>query len=143
MSDEDERARRFVDRHFPIVAGFLARTVTLDTMDHGPVTFTCPPWCIGHGWQMGVGIGRNDITHRSVRVKAGVDTESHGLQPLMNAWISWAPFREMVPMISLVLDAEGDYQAEDGRRIAGALGVAASRIEALATEAIRLRGEIS
>lgn len=22
------------------------RTVTVNTVDHGPVTFTCPPWCV-------------------------------------------------------------------------------------------------
>ncbi|WP_236244507.1 hypothetical protein [Streptomyces sp. CC210A] len=24
------------------------RTVTVPTIDHGPVTLTCPPWCTGH-----------------------------------------------------------------------------------------------
>lgn len=24
------------------------RTVTVPTLDHGPVTFTCPAWCTGH-----------------------------------------------------------------------------------------------
>jgi len=40
-----------------------------------------------------------------------------------------------------VLDAEGDYPAEEGPRIAEGLRLAASRIEQLATEALRLRGE--
>ncbi|MFJ3719051.1 DUF6907 domain-containing protein [Streptomyces sp. NPDC090057] len=118
------------------------RRWALDTIDHGTVTVECPPWCIGHGWQVGAGIGRDDITHRSVRVKAGTVTDDDRWLPMLAAHISWAPFRELVPVISLVLDAEGDYQAEDGRHIAEGLRVAASRIEALATEAIRLRGEI-
>ncbi|MFF7973851.1 DUF6907 domain-containing protein [Streptomyces sp. NPDC007905] len=121
----------------------LPRRWTLDTIDHGPVEVECPPWCIGHGWQVGAGIGRNDITHRSVRVKAGTVTDADRWLPMLAACISWAPFRELVPVISLVLDAEGDYQAEDGRHIAEGLRVAACRIEALATEAIRLRGEIA
>ncbi|WJV47666.1 DUF6907 domain-containing protein [Streptomyces flavofungini] len=25
-----------------------ARTVTVHTLDHGPITITCPDWCIGH-----------------------------------------------------------------------------------------------
>lgn len=120
----------------------LPRRWTLETIDHGPVEVECPPWCIGHGWQVGASIGRNDITHRSVRVKAGTVTETHDWVPMLAACISWAPFRELVPVISLVLDTEGDYAAEDGRHLAEGLRVAATRIEALATEAIRLRGEV-
>lgn len=25
------------------------RTVTVPTLDHGPVTLACPTWCLGHG----------------------------------------------------------------------------------------------
>ncbi|MES9523125.1 DUF6907 domain-containing protein [Streptomyces capoamus] len=115
----------------------------LDTIDHGRVEVTCPPWCVGHGWQLGGGIGRNDITHRSVRLKAGTYTGDDWWLELLTAYVSWAPFRELVPVISLELSAEGDFQAEDGRHIAEALRLAACRVEALATEAIRLRGEIA
>jgi hypothetical protein len=115
----------------------------LDTIDHGPVEVTCPAWCIGHGWQVDAGIGRNDIDHRSVRVKAGTFTEADEWLPVLTAHISWAPFREQVPVISLVVDVEGDFDAEDGPNVAEALRVAASRVEALATEAIRLREGIA
>lgn len=27
------------------------RTVTVPTIDHGPITITCPPWCTGHAGQ--------------------------------------------------------------------------------------------
>jgi hypothetical protein len=141
--NEDEKARRFVDRHFPEIARFLdSRTVTVDTVDHGQVQLDEPAWCIGHGTEMGVEVHRDDITHNSVRVKAGAVTESKGWVPMLTAYISWAPFRELVPVISLVLDAEGDFPAEDGRNVAEGLRVAASRIEQIATEAIRLRGEV-
>ncbi|MQY32610.1 hypothetical protein SRB17_05640 [Streptomyces sp. RB17] len=115
----------------------------LQTMDHGRVEVECPSWCIGHGWQMGGGIGRNDITHRSVRVKAGTATDADEWLPMLTACISWAPYTEQVPVISLVLDVEGDFPAEDGRHIAEGLRLAATRVEALATEALRLRGELS
>lgn len=114
----------------------------LDTIDHGTVEVECPAWCIGHGWQMDAGIGRNDIVHRSVRVKAGTYTDTRDWLPMTAAYISWAPFREQVPVISLVLDAEGDFQAEDGPHIAEGLRQAACQVEALAAEALRLRGEI-
>ncbi|QLJ05708.1 hypothetical protein HZZ00_34940 [Streptomyces sp. NEAU-sy36] len=119
------------------------RKWVLSTIDHGFIEVVCPPWCIGHGWQVGGGIGRNDITHRSVRVKAATFTDADRWVPVLAAYISWAPYRELVPVISLELDTEGDFAAEDGLRLAECLRVAASRIEALATEAMRLRGELS
>jgi hypothetical protein len=119
----------------------VSPTITIDTIDHGPVEVDEPAWCIGHHWQRD--IGRDDITHRSIRVKSGTDTETRDWLPMLTACISWAPFRELVPVISLVLDAEGDFVAEDGRRIAEGLRLAATRVEALAVEALRLRGELS
>lgn len=119
------------------------RTVVIDTIDHGRVELVEPAWCIGHGSELGRPVYRDDLTHNSVRVKSGVETESHGWVPVLTACISWAPFREIVPVISLIVDVEHDFEAEDGRRVAEGLRLAASRVEALATEAIRLRGEIT
>lgn len=121
----------------------VARTLTLDTLDHGPVTFDCPTWCIGHGWQAGAVIGRNDITHNSVRVKAAVDTESYGLMPVLTARISWAPFVELVPRVAVEVDLYGDFEAEEIAGVAGALRTAAARLERVAAEALRLRGEVA
>ncbi|MFD7995858.1 DUF6907 domain-containing protein [Streptomyces mexicanus] len=119
------------------------RTVSLETVDHGLVELDEPAWCIGHGTEMGVPVYRDDITHNSVRVKAGAVTETHDWVPMLTAYISWAPFREIVPVISLILDMEHDFAAEDGRRVAEGLRVAASRIEDIAAEAIRLRNDIT
>ncbi|KOG58441.1 hypothetical protein ADK77_44220 [Streptomyces antibioticus] len=119
------------------------RRWTLSTIDHGPVTFECPSWCIGHGWQVGAGIGRNDITHRSVRVKAPADTYSYGLQHLLQVWMTWAPFAELVPRVAVYLDLMGEYEAEEITHLAGVLRTAATRMETVATEAIRLREGIA
>ena len=120
-----------------------SRTVVIDTVDHGRVELDEPAWCIGHGTELGREVYRDDVTHNSVRVKAGAVTESRGWVPVLMTYISWAPFRELVPVISLVLDAEGDFAAEDGRNVAEGLRVAATRIEQVAAEALRLRGELS
>lgn len=37
-----------------------ARTVTVQTLDHGPITITCPAWCTGH---TGPAEFRVDTTH--------------------------------------------------------------------------------
>ncbi|MER5468028.1 hypothetical protein [Streptomyces sp. NPDC002685] len=118
------------------------RTVTLNTMDYGPVTFECPAWCIGHGWQPDGEIGRNDIAHNSVRVKAAADTYSQGLQSLMRVWMTWAPFAELVPRVSVVLDLHGDFEAEEITHLAGVLRTAAARMERVAAEAILIRGDV-
>ncbi|GAA3036964.1 hypothetical protein GCM10010448_19230 [Streptomyces glomeratus] len=72
-------------------------------------------------------------------MKAGATTETHGWLPMLEARVSWAPFKELVPVISLIVDVEHDFAAEDGRAVAEGLRLAASRIEAVAAEAIRLR----
>ncbi|MEU2288061.1 hypothetical protein ABZ614_40175 [Streptomyces sp. NPDC013178] len=118
------------------------RIVTLDTLDHGPVTVECPAWCVGHGWQMGAGIGRNDIVHNSIRVKAASDTFSHGYVTVLRTWMTWAPFTELVPRVSVEVDMQGDYEAEEVSHLAGVLRTAATRMEKVAAEAIRLRGDL-
>ena len=119
-----------------------ARTVTLDTLTHGPVTFTCPDWCVGHGWQMAATIGRDDITHNSVRVKAAADTYSHGYETVLRVWMSWAPFVELVPRVRVEVDLVGDYEAEEIGHLAGALRTAATRMEQVAAQAIAVRGDV-
>jgi hypothetical protein len=121
----------------------VIRTVTLNTMDHGPVTFECPSWCIGHGWQPDGQIGRNDIAHNSVRVKAGTETDGHGWVPMLAARISWAPFAELVPVVSVEMFLGHDFSAEEISQVVAGLQTAQRRLERLAAEAIRLRGEIS
>ncbi|WP_330347516.1 DUF6907 domain-containing protein [Streptomyces sp. NBC_00582] len=117
-------------------------TVVLHTIDHGPVEFECPAWCIGHHWQMGRDIGRNDITHNSARVKAVAQTEARGLVPVLACRISWAPFAELVPVVDVEVDVQSSFPAEDIAHVARGLRTAAMRLERMAGEAIRMRGEI-
>ncbi|MFD8453906.1 DUF6907 domain-containing protein [Streptomyces coelicoflavus] len=118
------------------------RTVVLETIDHGQVEVECPDWCIGHGWQVGAGIGRNDIVHKSVTVKAASDTYSYGYVSLLRVWMAWAPFVELVPRVSVEVDVQGDYEAEEIGHLAGALRTAANRMEAVAEHAIQIRGDV-
>lgn len=120
----------------------MTRTITLDTIDHGPVTFDCPAWCVGHGWQVNAGIGRNDITHNSVRVKATIETDGHGLVPLLTSYITWAPYAELVPVVAVELLAQADFSAEEIGHLIQGLQTVQDRLGQLAAEAIRLRGEV-
>lgn len=121
----------------------MTRTITLNTLDHGEVTVECPDWCIGHGWQPDGQIGRNDIAHNSVRVKATVETDGHGLVPLLASYITWAPFVELVPVVAVELLVQADFSAEEIGQLIRGLQTVQDRLGQLATEAIRLRGEIA
>lgn len=121
----------------------MSRTIVVDTVDHGPVEFAEVPWCIGHANELGNLVYRDDITHNSVRVKAAADTDRYGQLPVMNCRISWAPFRELVPVVSVVLDVEGDFPAEDVPHLMQGLADAVKRLDQVAAEAIRLRGELT
>lgn len=118
------------------------RLVTVDTVDHGQVTVECPAWCIGNGWQVGRGVGRNDIAHNSVRVKAAIDTYSTDHLSFMAARITWAPFVELVPRVFVELDLAAEMEAEEVTHLAGVLRTAATRLESVAAEAIRMRGDV-
>jgi len=120
----------------------VTRTIIIDTVDHGPVELVEPGWCVGHGTELGNLVFRSEITHNSVRVKAGATTEMYGWLPMMHARISWAPFVEQVPVVSVVLDVEGDFPAEDVPHVMQGLADVIRRLDMVATEAIRLRGEI-
>jgi hypothetical protein len=115
------------------------RVLTLDTVDHRVIQVDEPDWCVGHGWQLYRGVYRNDITHYSVKAKCHVDTESQGRWPVLTAQVSWAPFAEPVPIVSIEMDVIGDFAAEDTFQVARGLRIAASRLERVASEAIRLR----
>jgi hypothetical protein len=48
-------------------------TATIHTLDHGPVTIPCPPWCTGAGHPNGV--ERDTIAHTGPSINVMVDTE--------------------------------------------------------------------
>lgn len=118
--------------------------VILQTVDHGEVTVPEPAWCTGHGWQPCPHLA--DVTHNSVRVKAGAMTEGHGWVDILQARISHAPYGERPeprPVVSVELDVQQDFTAEDVPKVAQGLRVAAMRLEKLAAEALHLRGAAS
>lgn len=118
-----------------------ARTVTIDTVDHGSVVLPEPDWCTGHGWQPTPRLA--DVTHYGVPVKATAMTEHRGLVDLLVARISHAPYAvvqpEPHPVVSVVIDLEADLDPSDARKVAQGLRVAAMRLEMVTGETERLR----
>jgi hypothetical protein len=70
-------------------------------------------------------------------------TEAHGWVPMMSAQISWAPFAELVPVVAVDLSLQHDFPAEDVAHVVQGLADCIKRLEQVAAEAIRLRGELS
>lgn len=64
------------------------RTVTVNTVDHGPVAFTCPPWCVTDHAAVPVGY-RVDISHDGQKTPLRFNG-----QVLGDCLISQAPFAE-------------------------------------------------
>lgn len=116
-------------------------TVTLETRDHGDVTVPEPDWCLGEHVQSGY---RADITHEGRIVAASVETD-RGALDFLEARISHAPFAELqpepYPVVSVVLDIEQEFAAEDIPQLIEGLKSAERVLENVAAEAIRLRGE--
>ncbi|MER6351268.1 hypothetical protein ABT186_05300 [Streptomyces sp. NPDC001634] len=121
------------------------RTVLIRTVDHGEITIPEPRYCTGHAWQPDPYLA--DITHNSVPVKASAVTGHHGELDLMVARISHAPYAvlqpEPHPVVSVAMDVHHDFAVEDVAQVARGLRLAARRLEALAVEALRLRGDRS
>ncbi|MGW0647872.1 DUF6907 domain-containing protein [Streptomyces umbrinus] len=117
-------------------------TVTLETLDHGVITLPDPAWCAGHGWQPNPYLA--DVTHNSVKVKAGVETDGHGWVDILEARVSHAPYLvkqpEPHPIVAVQLDVVEDFAAEDIPKLVRGLQVAIVRLQRLAGEALHTRG---
>ncbi|MEV7125854.1 hypothetical protein [Streptomyces sp. NPDC093260] len=109
---EDEKARRFVDRHFPEVARLLAaRTVTVTTIDHGDVTVYEPAWCLGVHPTEGY---RADIEHRGQPIRLKADTACHGEVEVLDVFLYQRPFAEQsstAPVAVVALDEWHEFDA--------------------------------
>ncbi|MGW1039653.1 DUF6907 domain-containing protein [Streptomyces sp. NPDC002547] len=93
------------------------RTLTLPTSDHGLVTFTCPPWCLGAPVHEPGGY-RADILHRGPE-----QTISFRGDPISEAGLVQSPFAHDMPpglggptpgvsvsLVQLTLDPVGLYE---------------------------------
>lgn len=117
------------------------RTVTLETVDHGMVTVPEPLWCRGHEGEPPC--YRSDITHNTTTVRTSAMTDRHGRVPLLQAYISHAPYlqqaTEPYPVISVVLNCTEDFVAEDIPQLIEGLRSVERILAYMSLEAKRLR----
>ncbi|MEV5940325.1 hypothetical protein [Streptomyces sp. NPDC051994] len=81
-------------------------TVTVQTSDHGPVTMTCPSWCIGH---VDILMSRADLGHESAETLLRVPVPG-GQVALMTAVFEQRPFTTRPPGTGVFLNLEIDGQ---------------------------------
>ncbi|MGW4541582.1 DUF6907 domain-containing protein [Streptomyces chartreusis] len=105
------------------------RTVTVHTLDHGPVTLTCPAWCTG---------AHDDDVHR---VDVSHDGPEHVIAPggreVLRALFTQAPFSSVDQAVGLyveVADLAGTRNPADVEQLADDLTAAADQLRALARE---------
>lgn len=90
----------------PRVTAGLDGTVTLQTLDHGPVTLTCPVWCAGHE---NAPKYRADLGHVSADTLLEVPVDG-GPVTLMTAVFERRPFATRPPGTGVFLNLEIDGQ---------------------------------
>lgn len=85
-------------------------TVTVDTIDHGPVTLPEPFWCVGTHPAGGY---RADITHYGEEIALVVETPCHGPVRALSAALYQGPFSEYETTDVVVSVEFGDAETVD------------------------------
>jgi class 3 adenylate cyclase len=80
------------------------RTVTVQTIDRGPVTIEEPPWCIAAHDRPEFLV---DVWHEGEEVPLLVATPCHGRVPLLTATVVQKPFATDAA-VHLAVDIDGD-----------------------------------
>ncbi|WP_405359812.1 hypothetical protein OG535_13325 [Kitasatospora sp. NBC_00085] len=119
------------------------RTATVRTVDHGPVTVPCPPWCLGVHED---GLDLVDLAHEGPETALTVDTPLGGVQ-LLDAGLCQYPYssnpddREV--KVAVLLGADWHQLDHDElRMLAAQLVVHAGRLRDLAAELRSVEGAL-
>lgn len=83
------------------------RTVTVQTVDHGPVVLAEPSWC---GIEHRNGVHRADIHHQGTEHSASVDVPGHGRVSFLTAFLSQYPCAERASQaVTVAVEIEGEH----------------------------------
>lgn len=114
--------------------------VTLQTLDHGPVTVAEPSWCRGHDGEPVV--HRADVTHRGEWRPFEVEVAGERVE-VLGAGLSWAPFAvkapEPYPVVETDIDGLSALGPDELRQLAAGWGLLAGELYRLANELHRAR----
>lgn len=108
----------------------MNRTVTLDTLDHGPVTLSEPGWCTGHSGHQPC--HRADIAHTGTEHHFAFDGEQ-----LLVAMLTQNPLAENQSGVGVYVEQTDYTRTLDPaglRQLAAALTVHAMHLRTLADE---------
>ncbi|MGC9536550.1 DUF6907 domain-containing protein [Streptomyces sp. UG1] len=116
------------------------RTVTVHTLDHGPVTFTCPTWCASTHDDEDGGY-RTDISHDTPEIQLTVNGRTVG-----HALISQAPYAErgtraVQAFVTVTYGEDGGYSPAGMYDLAAAMDGHADRLRDLADQLARILAE--
>lgn len=88
-----------------------AYTVTIQTVDHGPVVLPEPSWCAGGHRD---GVHRADIHHQGTEHAASIDVPGTGRVPFLTAFLSQYPFAEHASRaVTAAVEIEGEHYEFD------------------------------
>ncbi|WP_419994780.1 DUF6907 domain-containing protein [Streptomyces boninensis] len=118
------------------------RTVTVQTLDRGDVTLTCPDWCVSD--DHGAGGYAADLAHEGAEHGLTVATYL-GPQTVLSCSLEKRPFADKPPGTATVMsvDLGGDWVAHDAEELdllSAALIGYGFRLRAQSRRLARLRG---
>ncbi|MCX5338117.1 hypothetical protein [Streptomyces sp. NBC_00140] len=106
------------------------RTVTVSTLDHGPVTLPEPFWCVGFHPPGGY---KADIAHYGQEIALTAETSCHGEVRVLAASLYQGPFSEHETRNVAVAVEFGDFDTTDAHSLdAGELAGLADAMVAFA-----------
>lgn len=116
-----------------------ARTVTVQTVDHGAVTLPEPSWCVARHDVEGY---REDISHEGAPFPLLVPTDCHGHVETLPVFFSCRPFSAS-PAVHAVLELDQwhEFSPAGLDRAAAALVEHAATLRAFARQLSVMRGE--
>lgn len=86
-------------------------TVTVQTLDHGPVTIPEPAWCLGDHETESY---REDIEHQGEEVRATVPTACHGTVTAVAMSLVQRPFSPSERRTLAAVYVDGEWHEFDG-----------------------------
>ncbi|MFJ4879335.1 DUF6907 domain-containing protein [Streptomyces sp. NPDC088745] len=117
------------------------RTVTVHTVDHGPVTIPEPTWCVGEHEAEAY---RVDIEHQGAETVATVETACHGPVPVLSMALVQRPFSSTETRVMAAVYVDGEWHEFDAAGLNGLIATiwrfAVDDMPRMAARLVKLNG---